>query len=45
MEFSADGIDVLNRHNFYVNTSNLDYGGAYNHAALCSGVKGRTRYA
>jgi hypothetical protein len=27
MEFSADGIDVLNRHNFYVNTSNLDYGG------------------
>ena len=27
MEFSADGIDVLNRHNFYVNTSSLDYGG------------------
>jgi hypothetical protein len=26
MEFSADGIDVLNHHNFYVNTSNLDYG-------------------
>ena len=27
MEFSADGIDVLNRHNYYVNTSTLDYGG------------------
>jgi hypothetical protein len=27
MEFSADGIDVLNRHNFYVNTSTLQYGG------------------
>jgi hypothetical protein len=25
MEFSADGIDVLNHHNFYTNTSNLDY--------------------
>ena len=27
MEFSADGIDVLNHHNFYVNTSTLDYSG------------------
>ena len=27
MEFSADGIDLLNHHNFYVNTSTLDYGG------------------
>jgi hypothetical protein len=27
MEFSADGIDVLNRHNFYVNTSTLEYAG------------------
>jgi hypothetical protein len=28
MEFSADGIDVLNHHNFYVNTTTLDYDGA-----------------
>jgi hypothetical protein len=27
MEFSADGIDLLNHHNYYVNTSTLDYGG------------------
>jgi hypothetical protein len=27
MEFSADGIDVLNHHNFYVNTSTLEYAG------------------
>ena len=27
MEFSADGIDVLNHHNFYANTSTLQYGG------------------
>jgi hypothetical protein len=26
MEFSADGIDALNHHNFYVNTSTLSYG-------------------
>ncbi|HTW81016.1 MAG TPA: carboxypeptidase regulatory-like domain-containing protein [Terracidiphilus sp.] len=28
LEFSADGIDVLNHHNFYVNTATLDYDGA-----------------
>jgi len=28
MEFAADGIDVLNRHNFYVNTSTMQYDGA-----------------
>ena len=28
LEFAADGIDVLNHHNFYVNTSNLAYGSA-----------------
>jgi hypothetical protein len=28
LEFSADGIDVLNHHNFYVNTTTLDYDGA-----------------
>jgi hypothetical protein len=28
MEFSVDGIDVLNHHNFYVNTSTLAYGGS-----------------
>jgi hypothetical protein len=27
LEFSADGIDVLNHHNFYVNTTTLDYDG------------------
>ena len=27
MEFVAEGIDILNRHNFYVNTSTLSYGG------------------
>jgi hypothetical protein len=27
MEFSADGIDLLNHHNFYANTSTLEYGG------------------
>jgi len=27
LEFAADGIDVLNHHNFYVNTSTLEYGG------------------
>ena len=27
LEFAADGIDVLNHHNFYVNTTTLDYGG------------------
>ena len=28
MEFSADGIDVLNHHNFYANTTTLEYDGA-----------------
>jgi hypothetical protein len=28
MEFSADGIDVLNHHNFYANTTTLEYGSA-----------------
>ncbi len=28
VEFAADGIDVLNHHNFYVNTTTLDYDGA-----------------
>jgi hypothetical protein len=28
LEFSADGIDVLNHHNFYANTTTLAYGGA-----------------
>ncbi len=27
MEFSADGIDTLNHHNYYANTSTLDYDG------------------
>jgi hypothetical protein len=27
LEFSADGIDILNHHNFYANTSTLEYGG------------------
>jgi hypothetical protein len=27
LEFSADGIDVLNHHNFYANTTTLEYGG------------------
>ncbi|MFZ0301914.1 MAG: carboxypeptidase regulatory-like domain-containing protein [Terracidiphilus sp.] len=28
MEFAVDGIDVLNHHNFYVNTTTLNYDGA-----------------
>lgn len=28
MKFEADGIDVLNHHNFYANTSTLEYDGA-----------------
>jgi hypothetical protein len=28
MEFTADGIDVLNRHNIFVNTPTLQYVGA-----------------
>jgi len=27
VEFSADGIDVLNHHNFYANTTTLAYDG------------------
>ena len=27
LEFAADGIDVLNHHNYYANTTTLDYGG------------------
>jgi hypothetical protein len=28
IEISADGIDVLHRHNFYANTTTLEYSGA-----------------
>jgi hypothetical protein len=27
MEFRAEGFDVLNHHNYYVNTTTLDYSG------------------
>ena len=40
LEFSADGIDVLNRHNFYVNTSTLSYGGVTSTPLYVQELKG-----
>ena len=43
-EFAADGIDVLNHHDFYVNTSTLQYGGATATPLYVQELKRRTRY-
>ncbi len=40
MEFSADGIDVLNHHNFYANTSTLEYDGATTTPLFVQELKG-----
>jgi hypothetical protein len=40
LEFAADGIDVLNHHNFYVNTSNLAYGGVTTTPLFAQELKG-----
>jgi hypothetical protein len=40
LEFAADGIDVLNRHNFYVNTTTLQYDGATSTPLFVQELKG-----
>jgi len=40
MEFAADGIDVLNHHNYYVNTSTLQYGPAPTTPLFVTELKG-----
>jgi hypothetical protein len=40
MEFSADGIDVLNHHNFYANTSTLEYDSATTTPLFVQELKG-----
>jgi Carboxypeptidase regulatory-like domain/TonB dependent receptor len=40
MEFAADGIDVLNHHNYYANTSNLAYGGVTTTPLFVQELKG-----
>ena len=40
LEFSADGIDVLNHHNFYANTTTLEYGGVTTTPLFVQELKG-----